>query len=284
MFKKLINLIAVSAERFNENDGLSSSAAIAYYAAFSLPSILLISFSILGFFVEPTDVQGEIGLQVEDAIGEQAVEQLEEIVTSANQPKQNVFSTVVGGLMLLIGATGVLTQLQIALNKVWRVNHGDQRNPWLSMLLKRVLSLGMLLVMAFLLLVSISIRAIVSELGAQLDAVLPAVLSSGMLLVLNQVLSFVFLTTLLTAMFRFMPDVQVPWRSVWFGAFVTAVLFTLGKQLMGLYISYGNPGAVYGAAASLAIILAWVYYASSIVLFGAQLTQTWTTQDFERQR
>ena len=136
--------------------------------------------------------------------------------------------------------------------------------------------------MAFLLLVTISIRAVLSELGSQLDAYLPTMLSTGMLMVINQVVSFIFIAILLAAMFRFLPDAKVPWRSAWFGALVVAAMFSIGKQLMGIYLNVSNPGAVYGAAGSLAIILIWVYYASLILIFGAQLTQVWSTGRVEQ--
>lgn len=278
MVEKLFKLLMLSSERFSANDGLANSAAIAYYAAFSLPSMILIAIALVGLVVEPKDVEGEIGRQVEIVAGEKAADQIETIVEAANEPEDSKLATISGILMLLVGATGVLVQLQAALNKIWSVKIDPDQNAWVSMLIKRILSMGMVLVMAFLLLITISARAVISELGSQLDVYLPPVLSTGMLAMLDQVASFVIFAILLAAMFRFLPDVKVPWKSVWFGAVVTASLFAVGKQLMGVYLSISQPGAVYGAAGSLAIILIWVYYSSMILLFGAQLTQTWTTE------
>ena len=282
MLRKIWQTLTISLERFSVNNGFSNAAAIAYYAAFSLPSMLLISIALVGFFVEPEDVRGEIGRQVESVVGEEAADQVEQIVEAADKPKQEWLASIVGMLMLMVGATGVLVQLQAALNQVWNVKAKPDQNTWLRLILKRFLSLGMLLVVAFLLLVTISVRAVLSELGPELDQYLPSTLSTGMLVFINQSVAFIVITILLAAMFRFLPDVKVPARSVWFGALVTATMFTIGKQLMGVYLSLSNPGAVYGAAGSLAIILIWVYYASAILIFGAQLTQTWSSLNFEQ--
>ena len=277
MFQKIWQVFNISQQRFFENNGLANAAATSYYAAFSLPSLLLISIALVGFFVETEDVRGEIGRQVENVAGEVAADQVEQIVEAADKPTRGWLASISGGLMLLVGATGVLIQLQGALNQVWKVEAEVTRNTLIGMLLKRVLSLGMVLVMAFLLLVTISVRAILSEVGSQLDALLPSMLSSGMLAVINQVVAFVVIAVLLASMFRFLPDAKVPWRSVWFGALVTSAMFAIGKQIMGVYLDVSNPGAIYGAAGSLAIILIWVYYASAIVIFGAQVTQVWSS-------
>ena len=284
MLEYIWRTFLISIERFSENNGFSNAAAISYYAAFSLPSMLLISIAIVGFFVEPEDVRGEIGRQVENVAGEEAADQVEQIVESVDKPRQGLLASIAGGLMLVVGATGVLVQLQGALNQVWQVKAKPNGNGWFDLLFKRVISLGMLLVMAFLLLITISIRAVLTELGSQLDSYLPVMLSTGMLMVINQVVSFVFIAILLAAMFRFLPDAKVPWRSAWFGALVIAGMFSIGKQLMGVYLDISNPGAIYGAAGSLAIILIWVYYASLILIFGAQLTQVWSSIRVEEEK
>jgi len=273
---KPFSVFVQSCTRFNENNGIANSAAIAYYAAFSLPSLLLISISLVGFFVEPDDVKGEIDHHIESIAGEEAADQMLEIVVAANNPQKSFLATVFGGVMLLIGATGVLVQLQTSLNQVWRVEAQPDKNTWLAIIIKRLLSMSMLLVIAFLLLVTISVRALLSEVGSNLDVNLPEALSTGMVILINQVAAFVLISILLASMFRFLPDVRVPWRDVWFGALITSFLFAVGKQVMGYYLELSNPGQVYGAAGSLAVILIWVYYASMIVLFGAQVTKTWS--------
>lgn len=275
MIEKSVGVLKASIEKFSSGNGFANAAAIAYYAAFSLPSMLLISIALVGMFVEPSDVKGEIKQQIESVAGEEAAEQVQEIVAAANKPDKSLVATIVGGVMLLVGSTGVLVQLQSALNEVWEVESEQRSSNWPGLILKRVVSLSMLLVMAFLLLITISVKALLSELGGQLDEILPATMSSGMLLLVNQGIGFSVLALLLAAMFRFLPDEKVPWPSVWFGAFVTTFLFAIGRQVMGWYLALSDPGAVYGAAGSLAIILIWVYYASLILIFGAQLTRTW---------
>jgi len=272
---EFVGLIVNSIYKFVENQGPLFAAAMAYYTAFALPSILILSITLVGFFVDPQDIQGEIGRQVENVAGQQAAEQVREIVIAANQSKGTVVASTIGVCMLMIGATGVLVQLQAALNLFWGVEAQPNQNTWLAMVVKRFLSLGMLLVIAFLLLVTITIRAAIDEFGHQIDGLLPKQFSTGMLSLVDSGVSFALLLLLLAAMFRFMPDAKVAWKSVWFGAFVTSVLFSVGKQLMGIYLTVGRPGAVYGAAGSLAVILVWVYYSSIILLFGAQLTSMW---------
>jgi membrane protein len=279
MFQKPVSVLIESYHRFSQNNQMAHAAAIAYYAAFSLPSMLLILISLVGFFVEPQDVRGEINRNIENIAGKDAAEQVEEIIIAANKPRENLIATVIGGGMLLIGSTGVLFQLQTALNHVWQVTAKPDSNNLLAFVLKRIMSLSMLLVFAFLLVVTISMRAAMAEMGAQLDALLPATFTSGMMVVVNQIVGFIMMMLLLAAMFRFLPDARVPWRSVWFGALITTLLFSVGQQVMAYYLSTSNPGEVYGAAGSLVIILIWVYYASIIVLFGAQLNQTWSSKD-----
>lgn len=252
-----------------------NAAAMAYYTAFALPSLLVISILIVGFFIEPQEIQGEIGRQIRSVAGEETAQQIQEIVVAANKPKETYIASTIGFVMLLIGASGVLAQLQTTLNDFWGVEVAVAKSGWLSLICKRLISFGMLLVIAFMLLVTITVRAAIAEFGQRVDRLLPDPFTSGLVSVINVVASFIILLLLLAAMFRFLPDAKVPWRCVWFGATVTSVLFAVGQQVVAIYLRYAHPGEVYGTAGALAVILIWVYYACMILLFGSQLTRVW---------
>ena len=269
------SLIVKSIQQFVANDGPLYAAAMSYYTAFALPSVLIMSIALAGWFVEPHQARGVIGQQIEQVAGEDAAEQIEAIVIAAERDQKGWIASLVGGVMLLVGSTGVLAQLQYAFNHIWGVKTRKRDNLWLKLIIKRLLSLGMLLVLAFILLVTMTVNAMLAGFGSRLETLLPSGLSVGVLGLLNGTFSFAILVLLLAAMFRVFPDSKIPWQAVWFGSAVTAVLFTLGKHLMAFYIQSSNVGAVYGTAGSLAVILIWVYYACIILLFGAQMTRCW---------
>lgn len=273
--KNLFAILLASISKFIENNGPMNAAAMAYYTAFALPSLLVISIMIVGIFIEPQEIRGEIGRQIESVAGHDTAEQIQEIVVAANKPKETYIASTIGFVMLLIGASGVLAQLQTTLNNFWGVKDVSAENGWMSLIFKRLVSFGMVFVIAFLLLVTITVRAAIAEFGQQLDSLLPAPWNSGMVSLINIGATFVILILVLAGMFRFLPDAEVPWRCVWFGATVTSVLFALGQQAMAVYLKYAHPGEVYGTAGALAVILIWVYYACMILLFGAQLTRVW---------
>ena len=190
-------------------------------------------------------------------------------------PGRRVPSTILGIVGLILGATGAVGQLQQALNRAWNVEPDPNQGGIKAFLGKRVFSLGMILGIAFLLLVSLVISAAISGLGDRLNTLMPAGLSGPVLQVINIVLSLAIIGFLFAAMFKVMPDAKIAWRSVWVGAAVTTVLFVIGKFLIGFYLGQSNPGQAYGAAGSLAVLLLWIYYSALIVLFGAEFTETW---------
>jgi membrane protein len=173
----------------------------------------------------------------------------------------------VGGL--LFGATGAFVSLQSALNRAWEVEPDPARGGVKNFLMKRLLSIGMMLVVAFLLLVSLALTAALSAAGGVIFGALPTVVSQ----VLNFLLSFAVITLLFAAMFKVLPDAEVAWRDVWVGAVFTAALFTIGKFAIGFYIGTSNPGNAFGAAGALAVLFVWIYYAAIIVMLGAEFTQ-----------
>jgi membrane protein len=255
---------------------MDSAAALSYYTIFSLPALLVLLLLLVGSVMNANDVRGGLESQMQSLMGPSAGEQVRTIIEKADEkPGGGALPTILGIAGLIFGATGAFGQLQKSLNRTWDVEPDPNQGGIKAFLSKRVFSLGIILVLAFLLLVSLVISAALSGMGDRLDAFLPSGLSEPMLQVFNLVISLAVITLLFAAMFKVLPDAKISWRSVWVGAAFTAVLFVVGKFLIGLYLGKSNPGQAYGAAGSLAVLLLWIYYSSLIVLFGAEFTETW---------
>ena len=178
-------------------------------------------------------------------------------------------------MVLLFGATGVMAQLQDALNEAWDVAPEDQSAGVLGFVIKRLVSLGMILLFAVLLLISMTASVVFKGLGSQIDEILPGPLSGNTLEIINTLVMLGVVTTMFAMMYRFLPDRDVAWRHVWLGAGITGVLFVVAKWGLGIYLSHSGVASTYGAAGALALILLWVYYSATIFLLGAEFTQVW---------
>lgn len=271
---KQSNLLVQSAREFSDDECMMMASSLAYYTIFSLPPLLVIVITVAGWIWGVQPVQEAIDKQVESVVGAQGKDQIHAMVEKANDPKRGTIATIVGVVILLFGATGVVAQLQFALNRVWEVEPDPEQGGIKRFVMKRILSLGMILGLAFLLLVSLALTTALSAGVGAVMALLPNEASPTVLMVVNGVVSFVVFALLFAAMFKWLPDVKIAWKDVLFGAIVTAVLFMVGKFLIGLYIGRMDPGA-YGAAGSLVLILVWVYYSGLILFFGAELTEVW---------
>jgi membrane protein len=284
---------------FSEDDCASQAAALAYYTIFSMPAMLVIIVTIVGFlYPQLSEVTGEeaqaaaknpdesqdksavlppkVAGQFEMLIGKEGTDQLGEMLANANKGGRGTWATIIGIIVLLFGATGALAQLQVALNRAWEVQPDPEQGGLRSFLLKRIFSFAMLLGTAFLLLVSLLLTAAMQAFGDMLvGTILPEGVSQAWPVVVNILVSLVVITLLFGAIFKVLPDAEIRWRDVWVGAGVTAVLFVLGKFLIGLYIGNSHVASSYGAAGSMAILLVWIYYSSMILLIGAEFTQVW---------
>jgi membrane protein len=268
--------VARDAARDFVDDGCPSLAAsLSYYTIFSLPPFLVLLMLILGVALDPEDVRGALEGQIEGLVGPAGGEVARDLLREAEQPLgRGLGAALVGGAALLLGATGAFGQLQAALNRVWEVQPDPAQGGLLNFLGKRFFSLLLLFGVAFFLLVSLVLSAALSALGAGLSQALPA-FSEPALHALQSAVSFGVLALLFAAMLKVIPDARVAWRDVWVGALATALLFVVGKFAIGFYLGRSNPGEAYGAAASLAAVLVWIYYASMILMLGAEFTQTW---------
>jgi membrane protein len=270
------DLVKETVKDFLADDCMDSAAALSYYTIFSLPAILVLMLTLVSAVMNPSDVRGGVEGQLQALMGPSAGEQVRTIIQQAEQkPHNGLIPTILGIAGLLFGATGAFGQLQKALNRAWNVEPDPNQGGLKNFLTKRVFSLGMILVVAFFLLVSLVISAALTGMGDRLGAFLPSGLSAPFLEALDMVISLAVITLLFAALFKVMPDAKISWRSVWVGAAVTAFLFVIGKFLIGFYLGQSNPGQAYGAAGSLAVLLLWVYYSALILLFGAEFTETW---------
>jgi membrane protein len=260
---------------WSEDKASRLAAALAYYSAISLAPLLIVTLSIAGLVFGHEAASGHIAGQVQGLVGQDRAQVIEDIIANANQPKTGVVSGVVGTIILLLGAAGVFGALQDGLNTVWEVEPKPGRGI-LGILKDRFLSLTMVLGVGFLLLVSLVLSAALALLGKYFGGILP--LHPLVLEVMNFVLSFGVVTLLFALIFKVVPDVVISWSDVWIGAAITALLFTIGKVLIGLYLGRSTIGTAYGAAGSLVVILIWIYYSAQILFFGAELTQVYTNK------
>lgn len=271
-----VGLLKRTFEGFIEDEAPRMAAALAYYTIFSLPPLLILVLSVAGVFVDAEDLQGRLMEEVRMLLGDRGADQIRTMITSADRPgSSGPLVTVLSIAALLFGATGAFAQLQTALNKAWNVQP-EGGSGIRRFMLKRALSFGMILAIAFLLLVSFVVSALVTGAGDALAALLPEILAGPLLWVLDLVLSISVITLLFAALFQVLPDVKVAWRDVWLGGLVTATLFVAGKFLIGFYIARSDPGSAYGAAGSLAVLLVWIYYSALIFFLGAEFTQVWS--------
>jgi membrane protein len=248
-------------------------ASLSYYTIFSMGPVLIIIISLAGIFYGKEAVQGKIYYQLEGIVGNTAAIQIQEIIKNIEQSQLSASGAVVGIVVLLIGATGVFTEIQDSINYIWAVKAKPQKG-WLKLIMNRVISFSLIVSFGFILLVSLIVHAMVDLLHDKLmrffDEVTVYIFEA-----VNYVLLFVIISTLFAIIFKVLPDAKIKWKDAYMGASFTSALFLVGKFLIGLYIAQSNIGLTYGAAASIVLILLWVYYSSIILYFGAEFTKVY---------
>jgi membrane protein len=250
------------------------AAALSFYTALSIAPLLVVSIAVAGLVLGPEAARGEILNELQGMIGADSARTVDSMIEAANKPRSGIVATVIGIVILLFGASGVFAELQGALNTIWEVEPKPGRGFW-SVVRERFLSFTMVIVLAFLLLVALVLNSALSMIGNFVQGMLPG----GAILwqVITLIASFAVATSTFVLIFKFVPDVEIGWRDVWVGALVTAVLFTLGKFLIGVYMGRAAVASTYGAAGSVMVFLLWVYYSSQILFFGAELTQVYAS-------
>jgi membrane protein len=250
-------------------------AALSYYTVFSIAPLLLLVISIAGLVFGKEAAQGTIFTQLSGLLGADAARLIETAVAKANHPKGGFIGAGAGLVMLLVGATGVVVELQDALNTVWKVVPKPNRGIW-GLVRTRLLSVAMILSLGFLLLVSLVVSASLAALSGWMRARIGDVALLGW--VIDLVVAMAVISTLVALIYKILPDARVAWRDVWVGALVTAALFLVGKYLISLYIGKASVGSAFGAAGSLAVLLVWIYYSAQIVLLGAEFTRVYANR------
>jgi membrane protein len=274
--KETFSLLKATAFEWLDDQAPTLGAALAYYTVFSLAPLLIISIALAGLVFGAEAAQGQIFDQLRGLLGDASGKAMQEIVQSASaEPKTGVVATVIGFVTLLFGASGVFGQLQASLNIIWGVQPKPGRGI-LGIIRDRSLSFGFILVVGFLLLVSLLLTAGIAFVGKQFGAMVPGM--EALIQILNSILSLAVITLLFGMMFKILPDANIAWRDVWIGAFITALLFTLGKFALGFYLGRSGVASSYGAAGSLIVLLLWVYYSSQVVFFGAEFTQVYANR------
>lgn len=274
------NAFSLLKQTFNEwlqDKAPQLGAALAYYTVFSLAPLILVLLAIVGviFRDDPAGAWDRITQQMSYFLDPSALQVVQNIAQKASQPGKSTIATIIGIALAIFGASGVFGQLQDALNTIWGVKAKPSQGMW-GFLRSRFLSFAMVAGICFLLLVSLAVEALLKGFSHYVQSVLPG----GIVIALAVYLVFDFaVVVLLFAMiFKFLPDVEIQWRDVWIGAVITAILFAMGKWLLGFYLGSGAAGSAYGAASSLITLLLWVYYSSQILLFGAEFTQVYAAR------
>lgn len=269
--KQLFDLCRKSVDAWIDDFAPSMGAAIAYYTMFSLAPLLVIVIAIAGAVFGHEAVQGEIVAQLSGLIGREGAIAVQGLVRSASEPERGLIAGGISLVVLLIGATTVFAELQSALDRIWHVPEREKPTGVWAVLRARLLSFGLILALAFLLMVSLVVSAGVAAFGTWAGTLLPG--AEFLLQIANLLVSMGIMTVLFAMIYKFMPTAPIGWHDVWVGAFVTAVLFELGKLLIGLYIGKSGMTESFAAAGSLVVLLAWVYYAAQIFLLGAEFTK-----------
>lgn len=274
--KELWQALKQTALTFFDIDPFNKSIVISYYTIFSLPGLLVIIINVAGYFFGEDAVAGEISRQIEGAVGSKTAQDVERIVARASQSEGTTLSSILSVATLIFGATGVFYNLQLIFNQIWKVKP-KPKGKLLKLVKDRVFSFGLILAVAFLLLVSLLVSAALSALSNWATNYISESLKI-VFRILDILVSFSVVTVLFAALFKFLPDARVRWRTVWLGAIITSVLFVIAKFLLGIYFGESEPGSTYGAAGSVVLIMLWVSYTGMIVLFGGLYTRVWANR------
>ena len=274
-FKDVGHLFGTTFKRWFARDPFRESAVIAYNAIFSLPGLLVVVIAVSGYFFGKDAITGHLHTQIAGAMGNDTALEIEQMVTFASKSKDSVWASIFAIVTIFVGATGVFVEMQQTLNEIWEVKANAEKSGFLLMLKTRLFSFGLIITIAFLLLISLTLSSLLSALSAW-------VLQhwSDNWLLLFQIINFVFplgvITVLFAMLFKILPDAKIKWHLVWTGAFLTSLLFTLGKSALGLYFGKAEPGSGYGTAGSVVLIMLWTSYSSMIVFFGAEFTKVYS--------
>lgn len=269
------HLMTQSLKEWQEDKASRLAAALSYYTIFSLPPLLVISLAIAGRFYDRQVAQAQLLAQTSELVGQTGSEAIGQILENAADPTLSSVAAIISLAMLLFGASGVFTQLQDAMDTIWEVQPKPGRGI-LGTIKDRFFSFTMVLAVGFLLLVSLILSTVLAAVSEYLSSLAPEAILLAR--IFNIVVSFASTTLLFALIFKVIPDVKISWRDVLLGAVMTAVLFSIGKSAIGLYLGQSAPASTYGAAGSLIVLLLWVYYSAQILFLGAEFTQVYANR------
>jgi len=268
-----------AAENWSSHRDARQGAAIAYYSVFSLGPVIVIAIAIAGFFFGHEAVTGQVASSIKGLLGDTGAKAVQAMLAEASRPREGLLATLLGLGLLLFAAIGLVVQLKDALNIVWEVNETSESGAW-SFVRSYVVSLAAVLALGFLLLVSLLITTVLAAMGKYAAPYL----QEWIFHLISTLVSFFVISALFAMMFKWLPDVSIDWYDVWLGAALAALLFELGKSAIGFYIGKQGLESTYGAAASIIVVLIWVYYSSQIVLMGAEFTHAFAKQRGSKKR
>jgi len=278
-FNHFWTLLKNASINWYNRDPFREGAVIAYYAIFALPGLLVLIISVSGYFFGNEIVSGHVENQVSNALGPSAASQVQSILEMAMKSKDSFWATIIGGITLVVGATGVFVQLQKSLNNIWGVQAKVSKSDIWEFFKTRIFSFGLIISIAFLLLMFLVLSSLVNAFTLWITQYL----SESMMVafqVFDFLLSLVVITVLFALMLKILPDARIKQKSVWIGAFITALLFVIGKSALGLYFGKAEPASGYGPAGSIILILLWTSYSSMIVFLGAEFTKVYSDYHF----
>ena len=261
-------MLKQAASDWLEDKAPKLSAALAFYTFLSLAPLMVITIKIMSWIVDKNQAQEQVKSQMQGLIGTAGADAIKQMI-EGQKPGEGVIATVISFLVLAFGASGVFGELQDSLNIVWEVKPKPDQGIWAT-IRQRLLSLSMVLVIAFLLLTSLFVSTVLSAVADRFTGG-----GTALSFMTDILVSVGVITVLFAAMFKLLPDVRIGWRDVILGALITAILFTVGKYLLTLYFKFGSTTSAYGAAGSLAAVVIWVYYSGWIFFFGAEFTQVY---------
>lgn len=282
MMKKIrtvFKLLRHSGIAFDHDNAFKLSASLSYYTIFALGPLLLIMISLSDIFLKKEDVEGKVYEQLNGLIGSDAALQIQNIIASAKGTHATTTGAVIGFIALFIGATGVFTEMQSSINFIWSVR-AKPKKGWLKFIINRLLSFSLVLGLGFLLIVSLIVNALLTLLNQKLLNRFPD-FNPDYFHAANTVIIIAIISLLFAVIYKILPDAVISWKDAWIGSLFTAMLFLLGKFIIGYYLGKANLGVTYGAAASVVIILTWVYYSAVILYFGAEFTKIYALHSGE---
>ena len=276
LFKEISGIAKDTFQGVSDNKITKLSGSLAYSTVFSLGPLLIVIISVCGIFLGRDAVEGKIYYQLQQFLGNDTALQLQDIIKKAMISGKSTIAMILGVVFLLLGATSIFSEIQDSVNDIWGLKPKPKKN-WLKMIQNRFLSFSIIVSLGFLLLVSLTVTALIDGLSTKLQAYLPG-LALSVVYILNQLITLIIATLIFAVIFKVLPDARIKWKDVIVGAFVTTLLFMLGKFAISLYISKSKVGSMFGAAGSIIVLLVWVYYSSLILYIGAEFTKAYAVQ------